>query len=178
VLAKVHERVLEACGLVAAALVLAMTALIIADVILRNIFNSTLPASVELTEYALFYATTFAAPWLLKRGQHIRIDVVISRVRPLAGWIMELVCDAIGLVLSLLMAWFGAVMVLRSAGFSLLEMKRVSDPTLVVKNLIFSEWYVIWPLPVMFLFLALEFVFRIQRLRAGPRAARREGGSV
>src|SRR5262249_16127501 len=114
----------------------------------------------------------------LKRGQHIRIDVVISRVRPLAGWIMELVCDIIGLALSLLMAWFGAAMVMKSAGFSLLEMKSVAQPTLVVKNLIFSEWYVIWPLPVMYLLLAVEFVFRIQRLLAGPREARREGGSV
>ena len=177
-LARLYGRVLEGCGLIAAALVLAMTALIIADVTLRNLFSSALPASVELTEYALFYATTFAAPWLLKRGQHIRIDVVISRVPPLAGWIMEFAADLIGLALSLLMTWFGFAMLLKSAGVSLLELKRIADPTLVVKNLIFSEWYVLWPLPIMFLLLAVEFVFRLQRLCAGPRMARREGGAV
>src|SRR5581483_10565607 len=99
-------------------LVLAMTALIVADVVLRNLFNTTLPASVELTEYALFYSTTFAAPWLLKRGQHIRIDVVISRVPPLAGWCMELAADLIGIALSLLLTWIGTLMVARSAGLS------------------------------------------------------------
>jgi TRAP-type C4-dicarboxylate transport system permease small subunit len=167
-LAKAYGRVLEGCGVIAALLVFAMTALIVADVALRNLFNATLPASVELTEYALFYAATFAAPWLLRRGQHIRIDVVIARVPAFAGWIMEILCDLIGLALSLLMSWYGIAMVLRSA----------RGDTLVVKNLIFPEWYVLWPLPLMFLLLSVEFAFRLQRILAGPRQARREGGAV
>ena len=74
----------------------------------------------------------------------------------------------IGLALSLLMTWYGIAMVLRSW----------RGGTLVVKNLVFEEWYVLWPLPVMFLLLAVEFVFRLQRVVTGPRQARREGGSV
>ncbi len=76
-LAKAYGRVLEVCGVIAALLVFAMTALIVADVALRNIFRVTLPASVELTEYAMFFASAFAAPWLLRRGQHIRVDFVM-----------------------------------------------------------------------------------------------------
>ena len=167
-LAKTYGLILEFCGLVAAALVLAMTALIVADVVLRNLFNTTIPASVELTEYALFYTSTFAAPWLLRRGQHIRIDVLIARLAPKAGWRMEIACDLVGIALSLLLLWFSTTMVLRS----------LNAQTLVVKNLIFAEWYVLWPLPVMFLLLSVEFAFRIQRLFAGPRQARREGGAV
>ena len=166
--AKIYERVLEGCGVVAGLLVFAMTVLIVADVVLRNLFNATLPASVELTEYALFYASPFAAPWLLKRGQHIRIDVLVTRVPPAVGWAMEIASDLIGLALSLLMSWYGVWMVTRS----------MTGGTLVVKNLIFLEWYVLWPLPLMFVLLAIEFVFRLQRVIAGPRQARREGGSV
>jgi TRAP-type C4-dicarboxylate transport system permease small subunit len=167
-LATVYGRLLEGCGLVAALLVFAMTALIVADVVLRNLFNTTLPASVELTEYAMFYAAAFAAPWLLRRGQHIRIDIVIARAPPTAGWIMEILCDLIGLGLSLLMSWYGIAMVLKSW----------RGDTLVVKNLIFSEWYILWPLPVMFVLLSVEFVFRLARIVSGPHQARREGGSV
>jgi TRAP-type transport system small permease protein len=167
-LAKVYGHILEACGLAAALLVFAMTGLIVADVVLRNLFNSTIPASVELTEYAMFYAAAFAAPWLLRRGQHIRIDVVIARVPAQAGWLMEIACDLIGFALSLLMSWYGVAMVLRSA----------LGGTLIVKNLIFLEWYVLWPLPLMFILLAVEFVFRLHRVLTGPRTARREGGAV
>ncbi len=166
--AKLYGYLLEVCGLVAALLVFTMTSLIVADVVLRNLFNTTLPASVELTEYAMFYAAAFAAPWLLRRGQHIRIDVVIARVPAAAGWLMEIACDLIGLALSLLMTWYGFAMVLRSA----------RGDTLIVKNLIFPEWYVLWPLPLMFVLLALEFVFRLHRVLTGPRQARREGGAV
>ena len=167
-LAKAYGRILEGCGLIAATLVLAMTVLIVIDVALRNLLNTTLPASVELTEYALFYAATFASPWLLRRGQHIRIDVLITRVPAAVGWIMEIACDLIGLALSLLLSWYSVAVVVRSA----------RGPTLIVKNLIFPEWYVLWPLPVMFILLSLEFIFRTHRLLAGPRQARREGGVV
>ena len=167
-LAKAYGRVLGLFGAIAALLVLAMTALIVADVVLRNIFRVTLPASVELTEYAMFFASAFAAPWLLRRGQHIRVDILVVRAPPATGWMMEIFCDLVGLALSLLMSWYSVAMVLRSW----------RGDTLVVKNLIFAEWYILWPLPVMFLLLAVEFVFRLRRVLAGPRQARREGGSV
>ena len=167
-LATAYGRVLAVCGIVAALLVFAMTALIVADVVLRNVFRVTLPASVELTEYAMFFAAAFAAPWLLRRGQHIRVDIVVARAPAPVGWAMEIASDMIGLALSLLMSWYSVAMVLKSW----------RADTLVVKNLIFSEWYVLWPLPVMFVLLAVEFVFRLQRVLAGPRRARREGGAV
>jgi len=167
-LAKAYGRILAVCGGIAALLVFLMTALIVADVVLRNRFNITIPASVELTEYAMFFASAFAAPWLLRRGQHIRIDIVVARVRPAASWVMEILCDLIGLALSLLMSWYSIAMVLRSW----------RGDTLIVKNLIFPEWYVLWPLPVMFVLLAIEFVFRLQRILTGPHQARREGGAV
>jgi TRAP-type C4-dicarboxylate transport system permease small subunit len=167
-LAKAYGRVLGLCGAIAALLVFAMTALIVADVVLRNVFRVTLPASVELTEYAMFFASAFAAPWLLRRGQHIRVDIVVMHVKPMTAWIMEIFCDLIGLALSLLMSWYSIATVLRSW----------RGETLVVKNLIFAEWYILWPLPVMFVLLAVEFVFRLQRILTGPRQARREGGVV
>jgi TRAP-type C4-dicarboxylate transport system permease small subunit len=116
----------------------------------------------------MFFAAAFAAPWLLRRGQHIRVDIVVMRAPPNAGWAMEVACDIIGLALSLLMSWYSIAMVLRSW----------RGETLVVKNLIFAEWLILWPLPVMFVLLAVEFVFRLQRILTGPRRARREGGVV
>lgn len=184
-LAKAYGRVLEACGLVSAVLVLAMTAMIVGDVILRirfvveviqrllrqigidNVARIDIN-SVELTEYMLFYAAAFAAPWLLRRGQHIRIDVVIARVPRLAGWTMELACDLIGLGLSLLLSFYGGWMLWNS----------MNAGTLVVKNLIFHEWLILWPLPLMFVLVSIEFIFRIQRLLTGPRTVRSEGGAV
>lgn len=173
-LGALYGRVLNACGIVAALVILAMTALIVTDVALRNLSPFFLRSplvirgSVELTEYALFLTTMMAAPWLLRHGRHIRIDVLLIRLPRIAGWIAELVCDLVGLSLSILLAFYSIRSTLRSADAG----------TLIVKDYIIPEWWVQWPLGLMFVLLAIEFIFRIQRLVSGPLRARIEGGSV
>jgi len=173
-LGALYGRVLNACGIVAAIVILAMTGLIVTDVALRNLSPFFLESplvirgSVELTEYALFLTTMMAAPWLLRQGRHIRIDILLARLPPRAGWIAELACDLSGLVLSILLATYSIRSTLRSADAG----------TLIVKDFIIPEWWVQWPLGLMFVLLAIEFVFRIHRLVTGPRRARIEGGSA
>ncbi len=161
-------RVLNVCGGVAAIMVLAMTAVIVLDVLLRNLSPVTLPGGVEITEYGLFLAAAFAAPWLLREGQHIRIDLIIVRLPRLVGWCAELVADAIGLALSIMLTWYGVVMTLRS----------FNAGTMITKELRFPEWLALWPLPLMFALVTIEFIFRFHRLITGPRQARQEGGKI
>ena len=103
-LGALYGRLLNACGIVAAIVILAMTALIVTDVALRNLAGTVIRGSVELTEYALFLSTMMAAPWLLRHGRHIRIDILLTRLPPRAGWLAEIVCDLVGLSLSILLA--------------------------------------------------------------------------
>ena len=49
---------------------------------------------------------------------------------------------------------------------------------ITIKNLVFPEWWLLAPLPITFALLAIEFVFRFQRLMAGERARRVEATSV
>ena len=167
-LAVLYGRVLNACGVVSALVILAMTGLIVTDVALRNLTGVVIRGSVELTEYGLFLTAMMATPWLLRQGRHIRIDVLITRLPPRAGWIAELFCDLVGLSLSVMLAVFSIVSTIRSA----------KAATLIVKDYIIPEWWVQWPLGLMLVLLSIEFVFRIHRLATGPRQARIEGGSV
>jgi TRAP-type C4-dicarboxylate transport system permease small subunit len=48
---------------------------------------------------------------------------------------------------------------------------------ITIKNLVFPEWWLLAPLPVAFVLLAVEFVFRFHRL-LGARARRAEATSV
>ena len=73
-----YGRVLDALALIACALILGMTLMICADVFLRNV--RIVPGLVglewanEISEAMLFLVTLLTAPWLLRRGQHIRVD--------------------------------------------------------------------------------------------------------
>jgi TRAP-type transport system small permease protein len=162
------ERLFSALAAAAALILLAMVLLVTADIILRNTARVGFPWANEVTEYALYLTTLLTAPWLLRRGQHVRIDMALALVPPRIAWTMEALADLIGLAASLVLVWYGTVMTLQSARLS----------SLTIKNLVFPEWWLLWPLPACFALLALEFVFRFQRLMGAPRTRRHEATSV
>ena len=76
-----YGRLLAALALVGCAILLAMMLIIVADVALRNIAVPGLPRGLawsnEISELLLYLITMSVAPWLLRQGQHIRIDIVL-----------------------------------------------------------------------------------------------------
>jgi TRAP-type C4-dicarboxylate transport system permease small subunit len=161
------ERFLGALALLAALILLAMVALVTADILLRNLMLQGFVWANEVSEYALYLMTLFTAPWLLRRGQHVRLDLVLTAVPQRICWLMEAVGDIAGFVICLLMLRFGLLMTLDSWRLG----------SLTIKNLIFPEWWLLAPLPAVFLLLAVEFVFRFHRILR-VRQRREEATSV
>ena len=167
-LSELCERLFAALAFLAALLLFAMVALTTADIILRNTLRVGFPWANEVTEYALYLTTLLTAPWLLRRGQHVRIDMALVLVPSRIAWLMEAAADMVGLAASLVLVWYGSVMTLQSARLG----------SLTIKNLVFPEWWLLAPLPICFVLLALEFVLRFHRLMNAPRTRRIEATSV
>lgn len=163
-----YDRLLEACAAVAAALVLAVTAIFTLTVVLRVAVGSRVTGDVEISEYGMLLITAFAAPWLLRRGRHVRIDLILVNLPGRLAWLCELVADLLGFFVSLLMLWYGVRVLLVSA----------QGGTRIVKEFTIPEWWTLWPLPLMFALVAIEFAFRFLRVLSGPRQARSEGGQL
>ena len=161
-------RLFDLLAALAALLLLAMVLLVTADIVLRNLTRGSISWANEVTEYALYLTTLLTAPWLLRRGQHVRIDMILALVPPRLAWVMEAAADIVGLAASLVLIWYGAIMTMQSARLG----------SLTIKNLVFPEWWLLWPLPMCFVLIALEFVFRFHRLMTGPRTRRIEATSV
>ena len=162
------ERLFNSLAVVAALLLFAMVALVTADIVLRNTARIGFAWANEITEYALYLTTLLTAPWLLRRGQHVRIDMMLVLVPPRLAWLMEAAADVLGLAASLVLIWYGAIMTAQSARLG----------SITIKNLVFPEWWLLAPLPVCFALLALEFAFRFHRLMGAPRTRRIEATSV
>ena len=47
-----------------------------------------------------------------------------------------------------------------------------------MKTLILPEWWLLWPMPVAFVLLAVEFVFRMRRLALAERRPRDDAVSA
>jgi TRAP-type C4-dicarboxylate transport system permease small subunit len=167
-LSRWYGRLLDAMMSAAGLLLLLMTVMIGADVLLRNIGLGGVPPSNELSEDILYLVTLLAAPGLLRRGQHIRIDIVLQALPPRAAWLLEWVGDVIGLACCLIFVWYGASVA--AASFS--------DGSITIKTLVLPEWWLLAPMPVAFALLALEFVFRMQRLALAERRPREDAVSA
>jgi TRAP-type C4-dicarboxylate transport system permease small subunit len=142
---------MQACG-VAAALVIGVLALLVTwDVIARNVGLGSFPWVVEVSEYSLPLATFLAAPWLLYRNEHVRLDMLLTGLpRGLARQI-DRVADLIGLAVSLVFVWYGIKVIADSMALG----------SMIFKNLVFPEWYTFVPVPLSFALLAIEFVRRM-----------------
>jgi TRAP-type C4-dicarboxylate transport system permease small subunit len=167
-LSRWYGRVLEAMLVAACLLLLALTLLIGADVLLRNLGADGIPPSNELSEDALYLITLLAAPGLLRQGRHIRVDIVLRLLPAQLGWALEWISDAIGLVCCFYFVWYGARATLDS----------FASGSLSIKTLILPEWWLLAPMPIAFALLALEFVFRMYRLALSERRPRDDAVSA
>lgn len=157
---------------IAAALLFAMVAMICADVFLRNVDIGLgihgLSWSNEVSESILFLMTLLAAPWLLRQGAHIRVDIVLAVLPRRLAWYFEWVCDALAFVCCTIIALYGF-----QAAYA-----SFRDGALSIKTLVMPEWWLIVPLPLSFTLLAIEVLFRMRRLALGPRTLRNDAVSA
>ncbi|RYF56891.1 MAG: TRAP transporter small permease [Comamonadaceae bacterium] len=165
-------RLLAGLALAGCAVMFAMMLVIVADVALRNIAVPGLPRGLawsnEVSELMLYLLTMLVAPWLLRQGQHIRVDILLQALPPRLAWSLEWVGDAIGFACCLFMAWYGT----KAAWAS------YSGGALSIKTLVTPEWWSLAPLPIVFVLLAVEMLFRMGRLHAGPRGPRHDAVSA
>ena len=159
-------RLLAGLALAGCAVLFAMMLVICVDVLLRNVRLVpgvySVPWANEVTEYALYLITLLTAPWLLRQGQHIRIDIVLRVIPPRLAWYCEWLCDFIALA---------CCVVITFAGFKAAA-ASMAIGSMVVKTLSLPEWWLLAPLPVCFALLAIEILFRMARLYSsepGPR---------
>lgn len=157
VIAGVYARLLDLCGLAAGFTIAAMALAITVDVLLRNLGIANLPWLLEVSEYALYLTTFLAAPWVLRLGAHVRVDLVLNVVPAPVGKGLEILADILGAAVSLVLFWYGLLAALDSYAVN----ARFD------KELVVSEWWLLMAIPFCSALLAVEFALRLRRAVAG-----------
>ena len=149
-----YGRFLDGLVVVACLLLLLMTVMIGADVLSRNLSAGGVAVSNELSEDILYLMTLLVAPWLLRQGQHIRVDIILRALPVRLAWLLEWVGDIVGFFCCLYFVWYGY----------LITKASYNAGSINIKTLVTPEWWTLAPLPVGFGLLAVEFIFRMHRL--------------
>jgi len=159
-LGRAYARLLEGCGLLAGAAIGLLALLISADIFGRNLGLFNFPWLLEVSEYCLYVATFLAAPWVLRLGAHVRVDVLIEALPARAAAWLERLADTIGLAVSAVLLWYGWL-----AAYDAFRLG-----SRIAKELIIPEWWLLCVIPLSALLLVIEFALRLGRARAARTA--------
>jgi TRAP-type C4-dicarboxylate transport system permease small subunit len=137
---------IDGLALVAAALLVLITVLIVLDVGGRSLRLFSLSWVLEATEYMLYGITFFGAPWLLREQGHIAIEIVVERLSATARRRARRLSDVLGALICATLFVYACRTLWSS----------YASGVLVQKSFTFPEWYsyAIVP-PVMLLLLGV-----------------------
>ena len=117
----------------------------------------------EAVEYALYVGVFIGAPWVLRQGAHVRVDILLDGLPQRHAVRLERALDVAAVLLCLLLAFYG----LRA---TLVELR---DGTLPDRDLRIANWIMTAVFAFSFLVLAIEFVLRFARAAAIAAEAKR-----
>lgn len=147
-------------GLVAASI--GMFAILIPlDLMLRKMRWGNFPWLGEGIEYALYVGVFLSAAWVLQKGAHVRVDIIVAALPKRLAVRMEKALDVAGAILCAVLCYYGVTAAIT----------EYVDETLPDKDLRIDNWYMMVAFALAFALLTIEFLFRIRRAgEAGDKA--------
>jgi TRAP-type C4-dicarboxylate transport system permease small subunit len=100
------DRIIDTMAFVAGILLVAAVFIVCIDTCMRYFFHKPQVWTVEICEYILFGIAFLGAPWLLKLGGHISVDVVTERLGSRSQGRLRLLSMGSGVLVSAIICWF------------------------------------------------------------------------
>lgn len=143
-----YHRMIYGLGGVSGLLFGLIAVLIGVDVVLRNITGEGLPWVVEFSEYTMYVATVFAAPWVLREGGHVSVDVIKSVVPDHAARLVGMLAAVVGAIVCAIVFYYSTIA-------AWMAHQRSS---LIYKSFTIPEWWVSVFVPFCMALMTIEFV--------------------
>jgi TRAP-type C4-dicarboxylate transport system permease small subunit len=102
---------------------------------------------VQFNEYAMLFATFLGAGWLLSKGKHVSIELVVSHFSRRVQKIFGLAHSLVGMGLSATLCWYGAYTTIENFRRKVINVQAVDVPMA----------YILFVIPLGFLLLFLQF---------------------
>ncbi len=125
---KFFDPIINFMAFLAGTALVAAVVIVCFEICMRYFFHRPQIWTVEVCEYILFGMTFLGAPWLLKTGGHVNIDVVMSQfgARGQAGF--KLFYSGMGILTCLIISWFSIATAIECYESSVLIIKALSLP--------------------------------------------------
>ncbi|WP_073457776.1 TRAP transporter small permease [Pseudonocardia thermophila] len=156
------SRLSIALVVLAAAATVVLMVQVVADVVARNVFNSPIPATLELAQYYWMVLVVFGGlGYAQLRGEHVRATVLTHRLP--ASWQRATEVSAL-----VLMAGFAALVAAYGWGEAV-ESTAIRETAAASSVLV---WPMHWAVPVGAAALALQALVSVHLVLTRPQASR------
>lgn len=106
--AAVIDHILNLLAILSGVVIIFMMLSVSVDVVMRYALNRPIMGVLEINEYALLYATFLGTAWLLKRGGHVTVEMIVARLRPKAQAMAYVITSILGAIACGVLMWYSA----------------------------------------------------------------------
>lgn len=157
-LGQVYMHLIPLLGLVAGGVFGLMAFFIGMDVLMRNLAGQGIGWIIELMEYGMLLATALAAPWVLREGGHVSVDIVSTQLTGRSrAWLVK-ASSGTGMLICATMFYYST-----RATWQAFE-----RGSMVVKTFVFPEWWINALIPLCMLMMCVEFALLFRHGAPSP----------
>jgi len=144
------DLIIDFMSLIGRFLLVAITILVFVDIVTLKLFDYSLSWIFEVNEYSLLFITFLGAAFVLRRDEHIKLDLVLNLLSNKQRRIVEIVNSFIGMIISLIVTIGGFIAVINLYERNVLTEGVISMP----------RYLIVMIIPIGLLFVTIHF-FRI-----------------
>ena len=141
------DRIVDYLAALAGLVLCALIVLVSVDVAARNFRLFAIPWSLEIAQISLYFMTFLAAPWVLKVGGHIAVDLLVQTLSKPRARAVGRLTNAIGAAVCGVLFYYSVRVFLDFA----------IDGQTVHGAMIYPRWLVYIPAPITFFLMFVIF---------------------
>lgn len=105
---QVVERIIDFLAYLAGGALAFMALSVCVEVMVRALLGFSLLGVIEVNECLLVYIVFLPAAWVLKRNQHVRMEILLDRLSSRSLALVNCITSALSSVVCLVIAWYSA----------------------------------------------------------------------
>ena len=132
----IYDRILDVFLVFATVLVVFDTVIVSVDVLMRSAFGTTWKGFFEISEYSLLWMAFLSAAWLMRINGHVRVDLILTRLKPRPRAIMNIVSSIICVIVFAIIIWYSAKITLHDYRVGFILSSLLTPPKWPVEMII------------------------------------------
>jgi TRAP-type C4-dicarboxylate transport system permease small subunit len=155
----IFDRIIDFMAFLAGVLLVGAVLIVCFEIWMRYFVRRPQVWTVEVCEYILFAIAFLGAPWLLKKGGHVSIDIMVAQMGPKTRNYLGLFSKAMGVLISAIICGFSMATAWDSYVSGVVVIKTLSIPKYYFLMLIALGYF------LLLIEFARQFLGHFQELR-------------